>query len=78
MICPKCGAENSPGNRFCDNCGAKLLAAPAGKKDKDREKSRPVPAPARPEARGGEPENPMLAPYASIGPITRFSTPRAT
>jgi hypothetical protein len=29
-ICPQCGAVNTPGDRFCDNCGAALLEpAPA-------------------------------------------------
>jgi len=27
MICPKCGIDNIPGNRFCGNCGAPLPAA---------------------------------------------------
>ena len=28
MRCPRCGNENSDGNRFCGMCGASLLAAP--------------------------------------------------
>jgi predicted amidophosphoribosyltransferase len=29
MKCPSCGAENDPANRFCDQCGSRLAAAPA-------------------------------------------------
>ncbi len=28
VICPKCGAENPPGAKFCQNCGAKLQPEP--------------------------------------------------
>lgn len=31
--CPGCGAENTPGGRFCASCGSPLQAAPAGKAD---------------------------------------------
>lgn len=24
LLCPRCGAENLPNNRFCSNCGANL------------------------------------------------------
>jgi hypothetical protein len=27
MICSKCGKDNPPDNRFCDNCGQELVAA---------------------------------------------------
>ncbi|MEI7772199.1 MAG: zinc-ribbon domain-containing protein, partial [Chloroflexales bacterium] len=27
--CPTCGAQNDPGNRFCDQCGTRVDAAPA-------------------------------------------------
>ncbi|NTW03313.1 MAG: zinc-ribbon domain-containing protein [Oscillochloris sp.] len=27
--CPTCGAQNDPGNRFCDQCGTRLEATPA-------------------------------------------------
>jgi hypothetical protein len=37
-ICPACGHQNLPGDRFCDNCGAALEAQP------------PAPAPAVSEA----------------------------
>lgn len=30
MICPACGAENPPTNRFCGQCGARLGDTPAG------------------------------------------------
>lgn len=29
ITCPLCGTENPPGSAFCDQCGAKLGAAPA-------------------------------------------------
>jgi uncharacterized protein (TIGR03663 family) len=50
MICPKCGAENPGGNRFCDNCGAKLSAAASEKKDKERERPKPERTVVRTEA----------------------------
>ncbi|HWQ15144.1 MAG TPA: zinc-ribbon domain-containing protein, partial [Roseiflexaceae bacterium] len=28
LVCPQCGRENMPGDRFCDNCGAALTAPP--------------------------------------------------
>src|SRR5689334_11503455 len=27
VACPACGHENMPGDRFCDNCGASLVAS---------------------------------------------------
>jgi class 3 adenylate cyclase/tetratricopeptide (TPR) repeat protein len=33
-ICPDCGAENRAEARFCDSCGAKLAAAPAGREER--------------------------------------------
>ncbi len=49
MICPKCGAENPAGNRFCDNCGTKLETPPSKKQTKPKatvpEAARPAPGP---------------------------------
>lgn len=30
IICPTCGAQNDPGNRFCDQCGTRLEPEAAG------------------------------------------------
>ena len=29
QVCPQCGAQNAAGVRFCNNCGAQLVANPA-------------------------------------------------
>jgi uncharacterized protein (TIGR03663 family) len=35
VICPKCGGDNPANNRFCDTCGAKLLAKDNKEKKKE-------------------------------------------
>src|SRR5438093_12580668 len=49
-VCPACGHQNLPDDRFCDNCGASL-AAPAGAPANAASASpRPAEAPAEAEA----------------------------
>jgi hypothetical protein len=42
-VCPVCGHQNLPGDRFCDNCGADLQAAPAAAAAKPTDETSAVP-----------------------------------
>src|SRR5947209_17658909 len=33
MICPQCGTENAPGDKFCEQCGTPLSSAAPGAVD---------------------------------------------
>jgi predicted amidophosphoribosyltransferase len=59
-ICPACGHQNLPGDRFCDNCGSSLVAQPPS----------PAPSPAAvtdvPTVAGGLAEAPTMAADADL------------
>ncbi len=77
-VCPQCGHENLPGNQFCDNCGANLLAAPTNGAEQQ-------PAPAHgdegdvavTEAPAQEPEAAPAAPVAEEAPAETAAAPEA-
>jgi FHA domain len=75
--CSECGYENTDGLDYCDGCGAKLAAAPAG----DAGASAPEPAPAAEAAPAAEPapaaaaEAPAEPPPASEAPTGEIKPP---
>jgi len=50
LTCPVCGAEVSPGEAFCANCGASLAQAPIPPEPVPEVEAAPVPAPAEAES----------------------------
>lgn len=44
IVCPDCGHENPPSNRFCGGCGAKVVAPPPAPSALDAEPAAPPPA----------------------------------
>ncbi|WP_129632113.1 FHA domain-containing protein [Candidatus Oscillochloris fontis] len=54
-FCPQCGVDNPAAARFCDQCGAELIAVPLGG-------AQPVSAPATPQA--------VVGPTIIAGPST--------
>jgi hypothetical protein len=48
IACPNCGAQNQPGSRFCENCGADLrsLAVPTPQPPTPEPSPPPTPPPA--------------------------------
>jgi len=73
MNCPKCGAENPATNRFCDDCGTKLIAA-VEKKDnnspKKKDKERAAAAPVVVSAAPGLPSG-----HGPLGAVAAWLTP---
>ncbi len=60
IICPTCGAQNDPGNRFCDQCGTRLEPALA---------KGPVVAPTLPASEVA------LQPASAVAPVAALSCP---
>ncbi len=60
IICPTCGAQNDPGNRFCDQCGTRLEPALA---------KGPMVAPTLPASEVA------LQPASAVAPVAALSCP---
>jgi uncharacterized OB-fold protein len=85
VTCPSCGHQNLPGDRFCDNCGAELIQAPARSasvSDAPTIMAEPQ-APSMPAAQpAADPlaatvEQPALVPDAAPAPDQAASAPPA-
>jgi pSer/pThr/pTyr-binding forkhead associated (FHA) protein len=69
--CSECGYENTDGLDYCDGCGAKLAAAPAG----DAAASAPEPSPAAEPAPAAEPGPAAAAVEAPAQPSSASEAP---